>query len=197
MMPDNDRVIRLSLYEADARDVAQRLIGCRLVSTVDGERTTGIIVETEAYLADDPASHSFRGQTARNASMFGPGGHAYVYRSHGVCWCFNVVTGPQGRGEAVLIRALEPTEGTDTMQRRRRITQKALLCKGPGRMCQALGITRDLDGHRLDVPPLWIEDRGTEERRVVSSRRVGIAVGQDFRWRFLDGDSPYISRRPI
>lgn len=186
----------IEFYARDARNVARDLIGCILWSAVGGELTGGLVVEAEAYLEDDPASHSFRGRTDRNRSMFGPPGRAYVYRSYGVHWCLNVVTGADGQGEAVLIRALEPLEGLDIMRRRRRVDAMSDLCRGPGRLCQALGITGDLDGVPLQGPPLWLEARRGCSPLVVSSVRVGIIKGTDRPWRYLDATSPWISRRP-
>jgi len=129
--------------------VAPDLIGATLL--VDG--VGGVIVEVEAYHHTDPASHSHGGRTERNAVMFGPPGHAYVYRSYGIHWCVNAVCEPAGEASAVLIRALAPTHGLDRMRARRGIDEERLLCAGPGRLCQALGITKTLDGAPLDAPP--------------------------------------------
>src|SRR6478752_6935252 len=129
-------------YARNPVAVAQDLVGATLL--VDG--VGGPIVETEAYAHDDPASHSFRGRTPRNAAMFGPPGRAYVYLVYGMHWCFNVVSAPEGAGQAVLVRALEPLEGLELMRRRRSRTDERELCRGPGRLTQALGITRAHDG---------------------------------------------------
>lgn len=187
--------LHVGFYARDARNVAQDLIGCVLCSEVEGIRTAGIIVEAEAYLEDDPASHAFGGLTGRNKSMFGPPGCAYIYRSYGVHWCLNAVTGTEGRGEAVLIRALEPREGIDIMKRRRGVQSERELCSGPGKLCAALGITGDLDGWPLDRWPLWIEMGRSGERRVVASTRIGITRATDQPWRYLDADSPWVSRK--
>lgn len=184
-----------SFYERVTPVVAQELIGCFLHSAVEGEEVAGRIVETEAYLEGDPASHSFKGITARNASMFGPPGIAYIYRIYGIHWCMNAVTGPAGKGEAVLIRALEPVLGEDLMRRRRSLQDRRLLCSGPGRLCQALGITGALNGASLDVPPLWITRNHERVRNVVISARVGVAKGREQMLRFLDRDSQCVSRR--
>jgi len=186
----------VEFYARDARDVARDLIGCILWSMVGGERTGGAIVETEAYLENDPASHSFCGQTYRNRSMFGPPGRAYVYRSYGVHWCLNVVTGVDGRGEAVLIRALEPIAGLEVMRRRRGSDTDRDLCRGPGRLCQALGVTGELDGLPLQDQVLWIEPRKGPAPAVIRSSRVGIIKATDKPWRYLHAGSTWVSRRP-
>ncbi|HYY84955.1 MAG TPA: DNA-3-methyladenine glycosylase [Beijerinckiaceae bacterium] len=168
--------------------VARNLIGATLL--VDG--VGGMIVETEAYARDDPAAHSFGGETARNASMFGPPGRAYVYRSYGIHWCLNVVCGEQA-GSAVLIRALAPEVGIDVMRERRRLTDVRLLCAGPGRLCEALAITRAHDGLRLDRAPFTLA-APTAEPDVVVGPRIGIARGVETPWRFGAAGSPFLSR---
>ncbi len=171
--------------------VARDLIGTTLL--VDG--VGGIVVETEAYARDDPASHSFAGRTLRNASMFGPTGHAYVYRSYGIHWCLNLVCDAEAPGSAVLIRALQPTAGTEAMAQRRGVAEPRWLCSGPGRLCQALGVTRALDGLPLDAPPFVLEDRsGTP--RIVEGRRIGITQAVETPWRFCLAGSPFLSRPP-
>jgi DNA-3-methyladenine glycosylase len=158
---------------------------------VDG--VGGVVAETEAYAPEDPASHSYRGQTKRNATMFGPAGHLYVYRSYGLHWCANVVCGEEGLGAAVLLRALEPTQGLDVMRARRGIDDIALLCSGPGRLCQALGITGDHDGLPLDHEPLGLYAAG-EAAAVFVGPRVGITRAQDRPWRYSLRSSPFVSR---
>ena len=170
-------------------DVAPELIGATLL--VDG--VGGVIVEVEAYGRDDPASHGFRGRTARNAAMFGPPGHAYVYRSYGVHWCLNVVTDGEGTAAAVLIRALEPTHGLETMRARRGVENARLLCSGPGRLCQALGITGAHDGLPLDEPPFELRSRPSPVA-VVSGPRVGISQAAHLPWRYVLEGSPFVSR---
>jgi DNA-3-methyladenine glycosylase len=177
-------------FARTVHDVAPELIGTTLL--VDG--VGGTIVEVEAYDQDDPASHGFRGPTARTASMFGPPGHAYVYRSYGVHWCLNLVCAEEGRSEAALVRALEPTHGLEAMRERRRLEAARALCSGPGKLCQALGITRVLDGLPLDESPFELLARESEPPLVVGPR-IGItrAVGQP--WRYGLAGSPFLSRR--
>jgi DNA-3-methyladenine glycosylase len=158
---------------------------------VDG--VGGMIVEVEAYDSEDPAAHGFRGRTPRNASMFGPPGHAYVYRSYGIHWCLNLVCEGEGRPAAVLIRALEPMFGIAEMRVRRRLDDLRLLCSGPGRLCQALAVTRGHDGLPLDAPPF--ELRAAESPvDVVAGPRIGISVAADLPWRYAAAGSRYLSR---
>ncbi len=169
-----------------AEEVAPDLLGAVLESTVGGALTRGRIVEVEAYIGPhDPASHAAEriGRTERNRVMFGPAGLAYVYRSYGIHWCVNVVTGSLDHPEAVLIRALEPLDGTEAMARRRRRTSD--LCSGPGRLSQALAITGDLDGHDLSTPPLVLRsgDRIPSDR-ILRGPRVGISRAVDWPLRF-------------
>ena len=171
-------------------EVAPELIGATLL--VDG--VGGTIVEVEAYDQDDPASHGFRGLTARTASMFGPPGHAYVYRSYGVHWCLNLVCAPAGRAEAALVRALEPTHRLDAMRERRGLDAPRALCSGPGKLCQALGVTRVQDGLALDEPPFELLAREAEPELAVGPR-IGITRAVEEPWRFGLAGSPFLSRR--
>jgi DNA-3-methyladenine glycosylase len=171
-------------------DVAPELIGAELY--VDG--VGGVIVEVEAYDHEDPAGHGFRNRkTERNASMFLAGGHAYVYRSYGIHWCLNVVCDEAGVAGAVLIRALEPTHGLDVMRRRRGMEDVRLLCKGPGRLCQALGVTRAHDGLSLEEPPFELIPRPTAVE-IVTGPRIGITKAADLPWRYGLAGSTYVSR---
>jgi DNA-3-methyladenine glycosylase len=176
-------------FNAPSTDVARALIG--VVLRVDG--VGGRIVETEAYDRDDPASHSHRGSTERNASMFGPPGHAYVYRSYGIHWCLNFVCRESGHGAGVLIRAVEPLQGLSRMRERRGLQDVRLLCAGPGRVAQALGITREHDGLPLDQPPFELlpADAACE---IACGPRIGITKAMDMPWRFGLAGSRFLSR---
>jgi DNA-3-methyladenine glycosylase len=177
-------------FARSVHEVAPDLVGGMLL--VDG--VGGTIVEVEAYDHEDPAAHGYRGRTARNASMFGPPGHAYVYRSYGIHWCLNLVCEDEGTASAVLLRALEPTCGLDAMRARRGVDHARLLCSGPGRLCQALGVTREHDGLPLDEPPFVLEAR-REPVEVVAGARVGITRAAELPWRYALAGSRYVSRR--
>jgi DNA-3-methyladenine glycosylase len=171
-------------------EVAPELVGARLL--VDG--VGGVVVEVEAYDAEDPAAHGYRGRTARNASMFGPPGHAYVYRSYGIHWCLNLVCADAATPEAVLVRAVEPTDGLGEMRRRRRVDDVRLLCSGPGRLCQALGVTGAHDGLALDEPPFQLHARDAPAV-VAVGRRIGISRAAERPWRYGLAGSRFLSRR--
>jgi DNA-3-methyladenine glycosylase len=177
-------------FARPVHEVAPELIGATLL--VDG--VGGKIVEVEAYDQDDPASHSFRGLSPRTASMFGPGGHAYVYRSYGIHWCLNLVCAEDGRAEAALVRALEPTCGLGAMRERRGLDAARALCSGPGKVCQALGITRVHDGSALDEPPFELVARESEQPLTVGTR-IGITRAVEQPWRYGLAGSPFLSRR--
>ncbi len=176
-------------FASPAHKVAHQLIGW--VFTVNG--VGGRIVETEAYDREDPASHSFSGLTRRNATMFGPPGHLYVYRSYGIHWCLNIVCCDTGHGAGVLIRALEPLEGIDIMRERRGLDTLRLLCAGPGRVCQALGITGEHDGLVLESPGLELT-APSAPFETISGPRIGITKARDVPWRFGLKGSPFLSR---
>ncbi len=177
-----------AFYTRPAPEVARALIGVQLLVTGIGGR----VVETEAYDRGDPASHSFNGPTVRNAAMFGPPGTAYVYRSYGLHWCLNVVCGGEP-GSAVLIRALEPEHGLDLMRERRGSVADRDLCRGPGRLCQALAITGALNGRPLDMAPFTLTNR-VAPAAVVTGRRIGITRAADTPWRFGLAGSRLLSR---
>jgi DNA-3-methyladenine glycosylase len=176
-------------FGRSVHDVAPDLVGAKLL--VDG--VGGLIVEVEAYDHEDPAAHGYRGRTERNASMFGPPGHAYVYRSYGIHWCLNLVCEEVGVASAVLLRALEPTNGLEKMQARRGLDDPRLLCAGPGRLCQALGVTREHDGLPLDRPPFELVTR-VGDGDVVAGPRVGITHAADRPWRYGLAGSKFLSR---
>jgi DNA-3-methyladenine glycosylase len=195
-------ILPRSFYKEDTVTVAKNLLGCYLVHLQGDMMTSGRIVETEAYLRQDPAAHSFHGRTRGNSVLFGPAGHAHVFFVYGMHWCMNVVTGWGGGGEAVLIRALEPTEGIPVMQKRRGINELRLLCSGPGRLTQALAITGEYNGLPLDSGPLqiWSPDSlpgsadsfGPDE--IVQTIRVGIFRAKELPYRFYLKGNPYVSR---
>jgi DNA-3-methyladenine glycosylase len=169
--------------------VAPDLIGATLKYRGAG----GIIVEVEAYHHTDPAAHSYRGRTPRNAVMFGPPGHAYVYRSYGIHWCLNFVCEPEASASAVLIRALQPTDGIPAMRRRRGLKDERLLCSGPGRLCQAMGITGDDSGLALELPEFELRARSSTPE-IVAGPRIGISVGLELPWRYGLKGSPFLSK---
>jgi DNA-3-methyladenine glycosylase len=176
-------------FLAPAPVVARQLIGATLLVNGVGGR----IVETEAYDRDDPASHSFSGPTARNAAMFGPPAHAYVYRSYGIHWCLNLVCRETGHGAGVLVRAIEPLAGLEHMRERRGLDDVRLLCAGPGRVGQALGITRALDGLPIDAAPFELTPAAGRPR-VITGPRIGLSRAMAQPWRFGLEGSPFLSR---
>jgi DNA-3-methyladenine glycosylase len=176
-------------FARSVHEVAPDLIGVTLL--VDG--VGGPIVEVEAYDHEDPAAHGYRGRTKRNASMFGPPGHAYVYRSYGIHWCLNLVCEEEGSASAVLVRALEPTHDLEAMRARRSLADTRLLCSGPGRLCQALGVTREHDGLALDRDPFELRARSGEPE-IVTGLRVGITRAAERPWRYALAGSRFLSR---
>jgi DNA-3-methyladenine glycosylase len=181
--------LRRKFFSRSVHAVAPELIGATLTFKGAG----GVIVEVEAYHHTDPAAHSFNGRTERNAVMFGPAGYAYVYRSYGIHWCVNLVCEPEGIASAVLIRALAPTLGLAAMRRRRGVTDERLLCSGPGRLCQALGITDAHNGLALDKPPFEIFAR-REDVEIAVGARIGITKAVDRPWRYGLEGSRFLSK---
>lgn len=194
----------------DTLTLSQLLLGCELVhESVDG-RTAGVIVETEAYLWGDPACHAYRRETKRNAAMFGPAGSIYVYLIYGMYYCVNIVGGPVRQGEAVLIRALEPTEGLELMELRRRLNPKTLqpqlkpfkkplaekdLCNGPGKLVQAMGIRPEHNYGLLSHGPIYVTPPVFADFEMITTTRIGITQGMDLPYRFYIKDNKYVSRK--
>jgi DNA-3-methyladenine glycosylase len=178
-----------SFFNRSVHEVAPDLIGVTLL--VDG--VGGRLVEVEAYRHTDPASHSYRGRTDRNAVMFGPPGYVYVYRSYGIHWCVNFVCEREGSASAVLIRALEPTEGIATMRRRRGVSDIRLLCSGPGRLCEALRITHRQNGLALDAAPFALFAREGKVD-IVTGPRIGITKAVELPWRYGERGSRFLSK---
>ncbi|GBC86877.1 Putative 3-methyladenine DNA glycosylase [bacterium HR12] len=190
------RPLPRSFFDRDVTAVARDLLGRILVRRLaDGRRLAVRLVEVEAYAPDDPASHSYRGPTERNRTMFGPPGRLYVYFTYGMHHCLNVVTGPEGVGAAVLLRAGEPIEGLEAMAERRGTDDPRLLCSGPGRLAQALGLTREHDGADLVLGPeiRLHEGEPVPEARVAVTTRVGINHGTERPWRFFVAGDPFVS----
>ena len=178
-----------AFFHSTAPAVARDLIGALFL--VDG--VGGRIVETEAYDADDPASHSFNGPTARNAAMFEAPGHAYIYRIYGLHWCFNIVCDAQRAGAAVLIRALAPTAGVDLMRQRRDLAPLRQLCAGPGRLCQALAIDGRLNRAPVTQAPFTLV-AAPRPATIAQGPRIGVRAGAETPWRFCEAGSPFLSR---
>ena len=183
------RLLRKKFFDRDVQTVATDLIGATFTFNGVG----GVIVEVEAYHHSEPAAHSYRGPTPRNAVMFGPAGYAYVYRSYGIHWCVNFVCEREGEASAVLIRALEPTVGLAAMRRRRGVADARLLCSGPGRLCEALGITGAHSGLALDAPPFGLYAR-EQNVEVLAGVRIGITKAVELPWRYVLGGSRYLSK---
>ncbi len=189
-----------SFYEQDTREAAQKLLGQLVVRRLPtGETLSGIIVETEAYLTDDPACHAYRGQTPRNSAMFGPPGHAYVYFTYGLHMMLNLVCAPQGVAEAVLVRALEPVEGVELMrQNRGGMAKTRQLTNGPGKLAQALALTR-LSHNEADVTDpageLLVLPNDHAPFAMVTTTRIGITQGVDLPWRYYVAGNAFVSRK--
>jgi DNA-3-methyladenine glycosylase len=178
-----------SFFSRSVHEVAPDLIGAVLLVNGVGGR----LVEVEAYHHTDPAAHSYIGPTERNAVMFGPPGYAYVYRSYGIHWCLNLVCEPAGSASAVLIRAIEPTEGLAMMRRRRGLAEVRLLCSGPGRLCEALGVTHAHNGLALTAPPFAIFAREGDEE-VIAGPRIGLTKAVEKPWRYGLKGSRFLSK---
>ncbi len=181
-------------------EAAPLLLGC-VISRKTGKGLIRVkIVETEAYHQDDPASHSFAGLTKRTAPMFEAGGRLYVYFTYGTHYCINIVTGPEGVGEAVLLRAAEPIEGIEIMRKNRGVNDIAKLTNGPGKLAQAFGITdTKLSGKRLGPDTIFLEfaENPTEKVEILTSARIGIRKAIDNPWRFYIKGNPFVSRKII
>jgi DNA-3-methyladenine glycosylase len=183
------RRLRKSFFARSVHEVAPELIGATFLFGSTG----GVIVELEAYHHTEPAAHSFGGVTDRNAVMFGPAGHAYVYRSYGLHWCVNFVCETAGSAAAVLIRAVAPTTGIALMRRRRGLKEERLLCSGPGRLTQAMGITHAHNGLPLDEAPFSLIAR-PDKPDIVTGPRIGITKAMDLPWRYGLAGSPHLSK---
>lgn len=176
--------------------IASQLLGNYLVHQTSDGLTIGKIIETEAYLSDDPACHASRGMTKRNQVMFGPPGHAYIYFIYGMYYCFNVVTAKEGVGEAVLIRALEPVEGIDLMFDRRPKAKKVEdLCSGPGKLVLAMGILKEQNGVSLEQGPLVLQKASLRKKEIVTTTRIGITEGSKLPYRFYLKNNRFVSRK--
>jgi DNA-3-methyladenine glycosylase len=183
------RRLTRAFFRRSVHEVAPDLLGATLLIGGVGGR----IVEVEAYHHTEPAAHSFRGPTSRNAVMFGPPGYAYVYRSYGIHWCLNFVCEPKGSAAAVLIRAIEPTVGLPVMRRRRGVAAERLLCSGPGRVCAALRVTHAHNGLALDEPPFELFAR-TGAVEIVAGPRIGITKAVEKPWRYGEKASRFLSK---
>jgi DNA-3-methyladenine glycosylase len=187
--PTPGKQLKRAFFARSVHKVAPDLIGATLLVNGVG----GIIVEVEAYHHTDPAAHSFRGPTLRNAVMFGPPGFAYVYRSYGIHWCVNFVCELEGSASAVLIRALEPTHGIATMRRRRHLIDERSLCSGPGKLTEALGVTDKHNGLALDSPPIALHARATKPE-ILAGMRIGITKAVELPWRYGLKGSKFLSK---
>lgn len=179
-------------------ETAKRLLGCELQRTMsNGSVLSGVIVETEYYEQTDVASHSYRGKTKRNAVMFGPAGHLYVYFTYGMHYCSNIVVGEDGYSAAVLIRAVEPTKGITQMAKNRGVKKDSVsLTNGPAKLCQSFKIDRTFNGHKLtDIPIKLIIHKQIDDDYITQTTRIGITKGQDMKWRFYISKNPYVSKR--
>lgn len=182
-----------SFYDVDPVTLSKELLGCELIFKSPEGICSGIIVETEAYHQSDEASHSFKGKTKRNEVMFGPPGHAYIYFTYGMHHCFNIVAGAEGEAGAALIRALEPTQGIELMQPRRKTTDPLNLCSGPAKLVQAMGLAPTWNGSPVFSDDLHVLGRKSVPN-IVESPRIGISTAKEKPWRFFITDNPYITK---
>jgi DNA-3-methyladenine glycosylase len=188
-------VLPKEFYEKhDTLTLAKQLLGCTLVHESQEGPTSGIIVETEAYLQNDPACHAYRKKSARNAPMFESAGIVYVYLIYGLHHCFNIVSGVAGIGEAVLIRALEPIDGIELMQKRRKTKDLRNLCSGPAKLVQAMGITHDFNFLAIDSKNFYCIFPQTTDYQIVTTTRIGITQGVDLPYRFYLEGNRFVSR---
>lgn len=183
------RLLKRKFFARSVHEVAPDLIGATLLVNGVG----GVIVEVEAYHHTDPAAHSYNGPTPRNAVMFGPPGHLYVYRSYGIHWCMNFVCEEEGSASAILIRALEPRHGLAAMRRRRNQHDEHALCSGPGKVCEALAVSDRHNGLALDCAPIAIHAR-VQIPQIVTGVRIGITKAADLPWRYGMRDSRFLSK---
>lgn len=187
--------ITKSFFKKNTLEIARALLNCYIVNNAKEGETMGKIVETEAYLSNDPASHSFNGKTKRNSTMFGQPGKAYVYFTYGMHHCFNVVTREEGVGEAVLIRALEPISGIELMKKRRKTNNIKNLCSGPAKLVQAMGIEKKHNGLDIIEGKLRIcMGKPIEDNNIIQTKRIGISKGADLPYRFYIKDNAFVSK---
>ena len=183
------------VLDVPANQAARRLLGSILEREIDGQLVRAKIVETEAYDQTDAASHSYKGRTLRTEIMFGPAGHLYVYFTYGMHYCCNVVTGHEGEGSAVLVRAVEPLNGTDALEKRRKGKNGIELTNGPAKLCQALGIDKQMNGHDLTRAPLrLLMQPELPTTAITVTSRIGIRQAKDVPWRFFITNNHYVSK---
>lgn len=195
-MQISSKIIPRSYYARDTVEVAHDLIGALLVREWKGNMLVGMIVETEAYRSDEPSCHAYRGCTARTKALFGDPGHAYIYFTYGNHYCLNIVAHDAKHAGGVLIRALQPLQGIEVMQQTRNISSIHSLTNGPGKLAQALHITKTLYGHDVTKKSeLYVCQGPTQEKDVIATKRIGISQAQDLEWRFCLKGSPYLSRK--